>query len=596
LHEESVPMSQFRLWLSFAMSLFLGSAKSARALRRCDQQTCTTKSYIDFGAILSREQPAALCSHHRNQGLITMSDGQESPNKTIPPQVRSIPRRELLQNTFAVIASASLGGNRAFGISRLPKKPNILWIMSDEHNSRIAGCYGNTLIQTPNIDSLAERGVRFANHYCNSPLCVPSRASLTAGKYCSRVNVWNNECELPAADIPTLPRALNAAGYESYLCGKQHYDFTRRYGFKEIGGNFNNNFKSGTGFRIPADDLSQSGLSPRFKEFHAGDNGYSVRHDRAVTTGAVDFLQKRAAADKPFFLYAGYLAPHFPLTVPQANWDRYKGKLDLPDIPEGYLDHLPLNYKHLRASFGLVGTPDDVTVRGRELYYGLTDWVDGQIGQLLAALRQNPAIAENTVIVYSSDHGENMGEHGLWWKNSMHEDSSHVPLIVSWPQRWKAGQVRSGVSSHVDLVKAVVEIGGGRPEEDWNGHSLLPLLDNPRHAWKDYAVSEYYAHNVASGYVMARSGPWKYTYHTIIDQHHPAQRELYNVDEDPKEFTNLADRPEHAPRIAHMHQEMVKEVGGDPDETEQRARAQLARGYGRTDKDQQPPEKGTWQG
>ena len=112
---------------------------------------------------------------------------------------------------------------------------------------------------------------------------------------------------------------------------------------------------------------------------------------------------------------------------------------------------------------------------------------------------------------------------------------------------------------------------------------MAPWLDDETHKWKDYAVSEYYAHNTASGYVMARDGEWKYTYHSVIDQEHPAQQELYNLKSDPQEFTNLAGRPEHRARIAAMHERMVKEVGGDPNETEQRSRHQLARGYMRTD-------------
>jgi choline-sulfatase len=112
---------------------------------------------------------------------------------------------------------------------------------------------------------------------------------------------------------------------------------------------------------------------------------------------------------------------------------------------------------------------------------------------------------------------------------------------------------------------------------------MLPWLESSRHAWKDYAVSEYYAHNTASGYVMSRDGDWKYTYHTVIDRNHPAQRELYNLKSDPQEFTNLANRPEYQARAEAMHKRLVKEVGGDPNETEQRSRYQLARGYMRND-------------
>jgi choline-sulfatase len=214
------------------------------------------------------------------------------------------------------------GSNAAGGGGTTNRQPNILVLMSDEHNAGVLGCYGNRIIRTPNLDKLAAAGTTFQNCYTNSPLCVPSRLAFTSGKYISRVGAWNNSCWLPSADYPSLPRILNAAGYESVLCGKMHYDSTRRYGFREIGGNMNNNVKNGRGNRRRPDDLTPTpGLSERFNDFHAGDDSSILNHDRKVTAGTVDFLEHRQAGDKPFFLLAGYLAPHFPLTVPQEYWD-----------------------------------------------------------------------------------------------------------------------------------------------------------------------------------------------------------------------------------------------------------------------------------
>jgi choline-sulfatase len=492
-----------------------------------------------------------------------------------------ITRREFLHGGAAGVASLAVAkGAKA---QKGARKPNILWIMSDEHNHRVAGCYGNKIVQTPNIDALAASGVTFDTHYCNSPLCVPSRASLTAGKYVSRVSTWGNSSELPDANIPSLPRVLNAAGYTSYLCGKQHYDYSRRYGFTEWGGDFNNNYKTGLGGRSNPNVLTQNRLSPRFEEFHPGDHGSTVEHDRRVTAGSVDFFNKMPSGDKPFFLYAGYLAPHFPLIVPEEYWDRYKGKIAAPEIPAGFLDSLSLNYKVQRASFKELDVPEDTVIRGRELYYGLTTWVDNEIGKVLTALRARPDVAANTIIVYSSDHGENMGEHGLWWKNCMFEQAARVPLVISFPKRWKGGQRRVGASSHVDLVKTLVELGGGEAPADWNGTSMASWMNDAKHPWKDFSVTEYYAHATASGYTMMRSGEWKYVYHTVIDAKHPDQHELYNLKTDPQEFHNVAALPEHQERVAAMHKRMVEELGADPNSTEQRSRKELAVGYQRKD-------------
>jgi choline-sulfatase len=458
------------------------------------------------------------------------------------------------------------------------EKPNILLIMSDEHNASVLGCYGNPIIRTPNLDGLASRGVAFDSFYCTSPLCVPSRLSFTSGKYVSRIGAWNNNRKLPA-DSPSLPRVLNAAGYESFLCGKMHYDADCRYGFTELG-NMNKGHMTGFGNRRPADDLTpKPGYSERFKEFHCAEVSGPMRHDRAVTAGVVDFLKQRKPTDKPFFLLAGYLTPHFPLIVPQKYWEHYQDKVPMPEIPPGFLETLPLNYQHLRIGFHVENVPPEIVKKGRELYYGLTEWTDEQVGQVLEALGAS-AVASNTVVIYTADHGENLGEHGLWWKNAMYEQAARVPLIVSWPARWSGGQRRTAACSMVDLVQTIAELGGGKTAKDWNGDSLLTWLDHPEAQWKDRALCEYYAHNIASGYVMLRTGQYKYVYHTPADTRHPAQRELYDLSADPGEFHNLASLPEQRARIASLHAALVKELGENPDAAELRCRADNAAGYG----------------
>jgi len=500
-------------------------------------------------------------------------------------------RRRFL-GTGAAAAAAALGHRwLAAAPARRERPPNILVIMSDEHNASVAGCYGSKLARTPNLDRLAERGVVFESAYTPSPLCVPARLAFTAGKYISRIGAWSNNCWLPSADYPSLPRALNAAGYESFLCGKQHYDATCRYGFVEIGGNMNTSHMTGRGGRRAADDtrVNVAARDSRFSQFHPGDGGV-LPHDRRVTAGALDFLSKRRRTDKPFFLFLGYLAPHFPLIVPEPYWEPYKGKVPMPVLPPGHVEAQPLNYHHLRRGFGVVETDPELVRRGRELYHGLTQWVDEEIGKVLAALAASD-LASDTAIVYTTDHGENMGEHGLWWKNCMYEHAARVPLIISWPERWKGGGRRAGACSLLDLVRTIADLAGARVGEDWNGASLCPWLDDPATPWKDMAVSEYYAHNIASGFAMLRAGQFKYVYHTPPDKEHPAQRELYDLANDPGEFTNLADRPEHKARVEAMHAALIKELGEHPDETELRCRADYAKGYDRPDP-QKPKGKG----
>ncbi len=465
-------------------------------------------------------------------------------------------------------------------------RPNILVIMSDEHHAGVMGCAGDDIIRTRHLDALAERGVTFDACYCNSPLCVPSRLAFTAGKYVSRVAAWSNDCWLPA-DTPSLPRVLNAAGYESLLCGKMHYDRTRRYGFDDLGPSMNNSRKTGRGGRRKADNLTEKpGISARFEKFHTGESGV-LAHDRKVTAGVTAFLRQRRSSEKPFFLLAGYLAPHFPLIVPEEYWQAYKGKVPMPKIPAGHLDAQPRNYKHLRIGFNVENVPADIVRKGRELYYGLTQWLDEEIGKLLAALADSE-VAENTVVVYTSDHGENIGEHGLWWKNCVYDSAARVPLIVSFPARWAGGQRRTGACSLVDLVQTLADLGGATAGDDWDGDSMTAWLDEPATRWKDLAVSEYYAHNIASGYAMIRMANYKYVYHTPADDDHPAERELYDLKADPGEFTNLAGAEAHRRRIEKMHTALVAEIGEHPDHTEQRCREDYARGYRRGDKPAKP--------
>jgi choline-sulfatase len=463
-------------------------------------------------------------------------------------------------------------------------RPNIVVIMSDEHDPGVTGCYGDGVVETPNLDRLASEGVIFDGCYTTSPLCVPARLSFTAGKYISRCGAWNNDCWLPSENYPSIAGALGSVGYESYLCGKQHYDRTRRYGFEdilpEIGSNGSR--KTGRGGRRRADDTHPNTASweSRSSEFYPGDDSIILEHDRMVTNRACDFLRRRPRGGSPFFLFVGHLAPHFPLISPGDIYEKYRGRVPMPEIPEDLIESLPFNYQQLRYGFGTNNTDADVVRKGRELYWALVDWYDGQVGQVMDAVR-NSGAAENTLIFYTSDHGENKGDHGLWWKNNMYEHASRIPLIAWQPTRWRGGQRRAGACSLVDLVQTIASLAGAETPDDWDGDSMLPWLDDTDTRWKDEALSEYYGHNIASGMTMYRTGTWKYIYHNRADAQFGPVQELYNLDTDPKELHNLAADTEHADRLQHTHASMVNELRREPDTIEAQCRTDYARGYER---------------
>jgi len=471
-------------------------------------------------------------------------------------------------------------------------RPNILFIMSDEHDAAVLGCYGDELVQTPHLDGLAERGVRFDACYCNSPLCVPSRLSFTAGQYISRFGGWSNSAWLPTDDYPGIAHAMNAAGYETFLCGKQHYDATRRYGFTDIlpGVNSrqgsNGSHKTGLGNRKAPDEayIHRPAWLDRSGDFHPGEHSGVLSHDRAVTHTARGFLSARKRSDAPFFMFAGYVAPHFPMIAPQPYTDRYYGRTPPPIgrpnwEPIGNDDPL-FNLNQLRRGFGLVHANVNVERRGRDQYWALTNWFDNEIGKLLRALNDSD-VADNTVVIYTSDHGENKGDHGLWWKNNLYDHGARVPLIVSWPARWAGGQRRSEACSLVDVVQTLLAIGDAEPHEQMDGDNMLPWLDDASHSWKDFALSEYYGHNIASGMTMVRQGDFKYIYHARANEQFGPQRELYHMRDDPHELHNLADDAAQAERLEQLHAAMLNELDEDPDDIEQRCRREEAAGYDR---------------
>jgi choline-sulfatase len=461
--------------------------------------------------------------------------------------------------------------------------PNILCIMSDEHDARIMGCAGDPVIETPSLDRLAESGIIFDNAYTTSPLCVPARLSFTAGKYISKCGAWSNSCWLPSDEYPSIARVMTAAGYDSLLAGKQHYDRTRRYGFTELyEAGTNTSFKTGLGGHRDPDDAEQNTGSweGRSAKFYVGDDSGVMEHDRRVTEHCVEFLGNRGMNDRPFFLFAGYLAPHFPLIIPREYHAKYKDRVPMPVLPEGLIENLPVNYRHQRIGFGTVDTDPDVVKKGRELYWAFIDWFDGEVGKLLNALESSEA-ADNTVVIYTSDHGENKGDHGMWWKNCVYEHGARIPLIVSWPAKWAGGQRRSGACSLVDLVQTIAELGGADVPDDWDGDSMVRWMESPEEGWKDSAVSEYYGHNICSGITMYRSGKYKYVYHARINEAYGPEEELYDMEADPGELTNLAHDPAHREICEEYFARMIKEVGRHPDETELVCRQDYAQGYGR---------------
>ena len=289
--------------------------------------------------------------------------------------------------------------------------------------------------------------------------------------------------------------------------------------------------------------------------------------DDEVEEAAIGYLRDNARKERPFALCVGFIAPHFPFVVPEPYFSQYwPDKCDLPNLPADHLDELPVAARRMQKMFGLSGYTDDQILRARAAYYGLVSYLDDKIGRLLDVL-QEQGLAENTVVIHTSDHGEMLGEHGLWRKMCFYEQAARVPLQVSWPGVLPAEKRIPQCVSLVDLIATILDLGGFSREErkawELDGESLVPLLSGADTAWKDAVFSEYTAHGTDRPRAMMRVGKWKLCY----SHGHPPEWELYNLESDPDEFDNLAGQPAHQDVVEDLTRRIL-EKWVDPDRLE----------------------------
>lgn len=448
----------------------------------------------------------------------------------------------------------------------MPTALNVLVLMSDEHNPKFLGCAGHPFIQTPHLDRLAAAGTRFTSAYTCSPICVPARAAFATGRYVHEIGFWDN-ADAYDGSVPSWHHVLREAGHEAVSIGKLHFrgrpgddhgwsqEILPMHVIEGIG-----DVKGLVRERIPV----RRGGEKMAKLAGPGDSTYT-RYDHQIASAACDWLARaaREPTNKPWVLFVSLVCPHFPLTAPAKWYDHYHA-MDLPQ-PKRYAladrPRHPYTDEYARVVDYDTHFSDEADVkRAVAGYSGLVSTMDEQVGRVLGVL-QGHGLAERTLVLYTSDHGDNLGARGLWGKSTMYEESAGVPMILAGPGI-PAGQISAQPVSHVDCATTILAAAGAPALQGAPGCDLADLARGGTTSRP--VLSEYHAIGSTGGATMLRHGPWKYCHY--VDK--PPQ--LFHLDDDPEELNDLAGDTRHAATLATCQAELRRWL--DPEEVDGRAK------------------------
>lgn len=464
-----------------------------------------------------------------------------------------------LRSKFVVLSAACAlwsGWRCSEGIAEeKPRAKNVLFIMADDLNNHL-GCYGHPLVRSPHIDHLAAKGVMFDRAYCNYPVCNPSRVSLMSGRHADRTGVVDNVTATRTylKDATMLPEHFRNNGYVVRKVGKI--------------------FHTGDDYEDPRSwdiDIreNKTSKSPPMEQIFERDGHVIVLKvpdaetwDGYVATTAVEWLEELANQEKPFFVAAGFRRPHTPYITPATYYQWYDQAKLIPNFgPESHLAGIPpiaLTYnfaKQERFPGGMKGA------KIMAAYYGSVSFMDAQVGRLLDAV-ERLKLWESTAIVFVSDHGYHLGEHGgLWHKMTLFEDATRVPLIVAAPNA-REHAVAKGIVELVDLYPTLCELTGLAPPAGLQGKSFVPQLQDADAAGKPYALSvasrgaNHTAVLKLDPELMGRSLRSDRFRYTLWPD---GKQELYDYSADRNEWTNLALNPDYSAVVAE-HDRQLKDI------------------------------------
>jgi choline-sulfatase len=441
-------------------------------------------------------------------------------------------------------------------------QPNILFLMADQLAAPALPAYGHGVVKAPHLDRLAQRSVVFDSAYCNFPICAPSRFSMLSGRLPHSIDAFDNASEFPAT-VPTMAHYLRHAGYRTILCGKMHFiGPDQMHGYEErlttdiypADFAWTPDWRRGPSHR-------PTGVSMR-PVVEAGPciRSLQVDYDDEVEYKAVQRIHDlaRAPQQRPFFLTVSFTHPHPPFVAPQRFWDLYRDEdIEAPRVQEIPYEQLDEHSRWLyvaHAQNEYTVTAEHVK-RARHAYYGMVSYVDQKLGSVLDALEQT-GLADDTLVVFCGDHGEMLGERGMWFKQCFFEWSVRVPLMISLPRQRETQRVAAHVSL-VDLLPTLMDV--ARPDGDFravdalDGSSLMPLIEGRETGEDRQVISEYSSEGVCAASRMVREARYKY----IFTYGLPPM--LFDLRADPDELVNLAGRPDLAPVERRLHDRLTRD-------------------------------------
>jgi iduronate 2-sulfatase len=466
-------------------------------------------------------------------------------------------------------------------------RPNILFIISDQHRHDYTGCYGHPTVKTPNIDRLAATGVRFNNAYCQQPLCGPSRGSILTGTYTHTCNMWTHGTESVLPDMPTMGTVFREAGYRTAAFGKVHVRGEERGG-RDLG--FDQRALRYYTYEYQ-DYIDAVGLenvdryaphrpgSPHNKPGYTGRHNYANRpslcdedlmYDNLVTDQVIGFLQEKR--ERPFMLWCGLEKPHPEWSAPKRFHEMYdpadmvvpatfgEERTDLPGIMERRITPWRDRHGAFADADHLSEEQQHELVRGSlAAYHATISYLDWNVGRILEELERQGQL-DKTLIVYTTDHGDHAFDHGLIQKHALYEGPTHVPLVVSHPSLPQGGE-RDYITNLVDVLPTMLDFAGLPIPDTVEGESRMPVVSGDADAFEGMAISDFYSFGVPER--MIRTPRWKYIV-THADESAGGGDQLYDLENDPLETANLAGDPAHADVRSELRETLYASWGDVP--------------------------------